>query len=377
MTKMKVGRWVCVIVLFLGVNVKAQAQGWSFTGSMETQRAFFTATVLGNGEVLAAGGRNRGQYGLTTAELYNSSSGTFSPTGNLNTGRANFRATLLNNGNVLVAGGDAYIFMPSGTVHVCFSSAELYDPSTGKFTLTGSMHSERCSYLTPGFTATLLPNGEVLIAGGADTNGLIPAAELYDPSSGAFRLTGSLNTPRLGQTATLLPNGEVLIAGGVDSAGNYLSSAELYNPATGTFTLTGSMKTARELFTATLLNNGEVLAAGGQNSNLVAPFLSSAELYNPSTGKWTSTGSLNAGRYNHTATFLNSGHVLIAGGGAHLASTELYDPATGKFSLAANLNTGRTDHSAVLLGNGDAMVAGGYDGSGGNIGYLSSAELFH
>jgi Kelch motif len=295
----------------------------------------------------------------------------------LNTGRANFRATLLNNGNVLVAGGDAYIFMPSGTVHVCFSSAELYDPSTGKFTLTGSMHSERCSYLTPGFTATLLPNGEVLIAGGADTNGLIPAAELYDPSSGNFSLTGSLNTPRLGQTATLLPNGEVLIAGGVDSAGNYLSSAELYNPATGTFTLTGSMKTARELFTATLLNNGEVLAAGGQNSNLVAPFLSSAELYNPSTGKWTSTGSLNAGRYNHTATLLNSGHVLIAGGGAHLASTELYDPATGKFSLAANLNTGRTDHSAVLLGNGDAMVAGGYDGSGGNIGYLSSAELFH
>jgi len=86
---------------------------------------------------------------------------------------------------------------------------------------------------------------------------------------------------------------------------------------------------------------------------------------------------LNAGRYNHTATLLNNGEVLIAGGGVHLASTELYNPATGKFSLAANLNTGRTDHSAVLLGNGDAMVVGGYDGSGGNIGYLSSAELFH
>lgn len=119
------------------------------------------------------------------------------------------------------------------------------------------------------------------------------------------------------------------------------------------------------------------MAAGGQNSNLVAPFLSSAELYNPSTGKWNSTGSLNAGRYNHTATLLNDGQVLIAGGGAHLASTELYDPATGRFKLGANLNTGRTDHSAVLLTNGDAMVVGGYDGNGGNIGYLSSAELFH
>lgn len=214
MTKMKVGRWVCVIVVFLGVNVKAQAQSWSFTGSMETQRAFFTTTVLENGEVLVAGGRNRGQHGLTTAELYNSNSGTLSPTGNLNTGRANFRATLLNDGTVLVAGGDAYIFMPSGTVHICFSSAELYHPATGKFKLTGSMHSERCSYLTPGFTATLLANGQVLIAGGADTNGLIPTAELYDPSSGTFSLTGSLNTPRLGHTATLLGNGEVLIAGG-------------------------------------------------------------------------------------------------------------------------------------------------------------------
>ncbi|HUE57387.1 MAG TPA: kelch repeat-containing protein [Candidatus Udaeobacter sp.] len=377
MRKMHVSGWMCLIALFLGTSQKVQAQSWSFTGNMGTQRAFFTVTVLNNGEVLVAGGRDRGLYGISSAELYNPSRGTFGFTGNLNAGRANFTATLLDNGKVLIAGGDAYIFMPTGTQHVCYSSAELYDPSTGKFAITGSMHAGRCSYLTPGFTATPLNNGQVLIAGGADPNGFIPAAELYDPSTGTFSLTGSLKTPRLGHTATLLPNGDALIAGGVDSAGNYLASAELYNPVTGTFTITGSMKTSRELFTATLLDNGEVLAAGGQNSNAIAPFLSSAEIYNPSTGKWTSTGSLNAGRYNHTATLLNNGEVLIAGGGAHLASTELYNPATGKFSLAANLNTGRTDHSAVLLGNGDAMVVGGYDGSGGNIGYLSSAELFH
>jgi hypothetical protein len=363
MTRVKVSRWMCLIALFLGVSLKAQAQTWSFTGSMGPQRAFFTATVLNNGEVLVAGGRDRQLYGIPTAELYNPSTGTFSLTGKLNTGRANFTATLLDNGKVLIAGGDAYIWMPTGTQHFCFSSAELYDPSTGKFTPTGSMHSAHCSYLTPGFTATLLNNGQVLIAGGADTSGLVPAAELYDPSTGTFGLTGSLHTPRFGHTATLLPNGEVLIAGG--TSGNYLASAELYNPAAGTFTVTGSMKTSRELFTATLLDNGEVLAAGGQNSNLAFPFLSSAELYNPSTGKWTSTGSLNAGRYNHTATLLNNGQVLIVGGGVHLASTELYNPATGEFSLAANLNTGRTDHSAVLLGNGDAMVVGGYDGSWG------------
>jgi hypothetical protein len=342
---------------------------------MGAQRAFFTATVLTNGQVLAAGGRNRLQYGLSSAILYNPATGTFAATGNLNTGRANFTATLLNNGQVLIVGGDEYIFMNSGTVHVCLASAELYNPATGKFTPTGSMHAQRCAYLAPGFTATLLQNGKVLIAGGGNPNGLVAAAELYDPATGTFSLSGSLNTPRIYHSAALLPNGEVLIAGGGSS--NTLASAELYNPSTGMFTPTGSMNTTRELFTATLLTNGEVLAAGGENTNLVAPFLTSAELYNPATGKWSPTGSLNTGRYNHTATLLSNGHVLVVGGGAHLASTELYDPSRGKFGNAANLNTGRTDHSTVLLTNGDALTMGGYDGSGGNIGYLSSAELFH
>jgi hypothetical protein len=375
--KASVSVWLCLVALFLCASVNGQAQTWSFTGNMGAQRAFFPATVLNNGQVLTVGGRNRLQYGLATAVLYNPSTGTFGATGNLTTGRANFTATLLTNGQVLVAGGDAYVFMVSGTQHHCFASAELYNPSTGTFTTTGSMHAQRCSYLTPGFTATLLPNGKVLIAGGENPNGFVPLAEIYDSASGTFSLTGNLNTPRFGHTATLLASGEVLMAGGVDSAGNYLASAELYNPSTGTFTPTGSMKTTRELFTATLLSNGQVLVAGGQNSNLAFPFLSSAELYNPATRKFSTTGNLNTGRYNHTATLLSNGQVLIVGGGVHLASTELYNPASGAFSVTANLNTGRTDHATVLLTNGAALTMGGYDGSGGNIGYLPSAELFH
>lgn len=309
--------------------------------------------------------------------LYNSSTGTFTPTGNLNTGRADFTATLLNDGQVLIAGGDAYVFMVSGTQHFCFANAELYNPATGTFTLTGSMHAQRCGGSYPQFTATLLGNGMVLIVGGGNSSGLVSAADLYDPSNGTFSVTGSLNTLRFGHTATLLPTGEVLIAGGINSAGQYLASAELYNPSTGTFTPTGSMKTTRELATATLLGNGEVLVAGGEHSNLVFPYISEAELYNPSTGKWTTTGSLNTGRFDHTATLLNNGQVLIAAGAPILASAELYDPSTGKFSVTGSLNTGRRLHTATLLTNGEVLVTGGYDGSGGNIGYLSSAELFH
>lgn len=377
MRKKNVSGWVCLLVLFLGVNVTARGQStWTVTGSMETERAFHSATTLNNGEVLVAGGRQRGLYGIPTAELYNPNIGTFSFTGKLNTGRANFTATLLQNGEVLVAGGDEYIFETSGTVHVCLASAELYNPATGTFTVTGSMHSERCASFAPGFTATLLENSQVLIAGGVDAKGNFATPELYNPSTGTFSLTGNMVTPRLDHTATLLQNGEVLIAGGADSSG-YLTSAELYNPSTGTFTATGSLHTSRDLFTATLLQDGEVLVAGGENTNLIAPFLTDAELYNPSTGKWSVTGSLNNGRYNHTATLLNNGEVLIAGGGAHLASAELYNPSTGKFKLTGSLNTGRTDHRTVLLNNGEVLTTGGYDGNGGNIGYLSSAELFH
>ena len=367
---------LCFVALFLAVNLEVHAQTWTVTGSMGSQRAWFTATLLNNGQVLAVGGRDRPLYGLPSAELYNPSTGTWSLTGNLVTRRANHTATLLNNGKVLIAGGEFATFMTSGTTFTCLASAELYDPASGTFTATGSMSAQRCGgYST--FSATLLQNGKVLIVGDGPTTG-----DVYDPSTGTFSLTGPMVTPRSSHTATLLPNGEVLIAGGAGNSG-YLASAELYNPATNTFTPTGSMKTSRANFTATLLANGQVLAAAGQNSNFIAPFLTSAELYDPSKGTWSSTGSLNVARFFHTATLLNSGEVLIAGGTNgccgrfYVASAELYNPATETFSNTASMNQGRTYHSAVLLTNGEAMVVGGYAGTGGNIGYLSSTELFH
>jgi hypothetical protein len=227
----------------------------------------------------------------------------------------------------------------------------------------------------------------VLFSGGFnDTNYALATAELYNPATGTFSPTGNMNQARDGASSTLLPNGKVLIAGGVYFTGpnyytltvHYLASAELYDPATGTFTLTGSLNTARNGQTTTVLNNGDVLLAGGQGAN--GGFLGSAELYNPSTGKFTVTGSLNTPRVLHTAHLLASGEVLIIAGfnSGSLSSSELYDPSSGKFSKAANLNTPRYGHASALLPNGEVLAEGGYDTrlSGYAAPYLASAEVF-
>jgi N-acetylneuraminic acid mutarotase len=135
---------------------------------------------------------------------------------------------------------------------------------------------------------------------------------------GTWTATGSMSIGRISFTATLLANGKVLIAGGNDSSGNFLASAELYDPGTGTWVSTGSMTTPRSSHTATLLGDGKVLVAGGQPQSCLTT--SSAELYDPDTGSWTSTGSMNipGGRGAHLATLITSGQlsgmVLVAGG---------------------------------------------------------------
>src|SRR5437762_2574025 len=149
---------------------------------------------------------------------------------------------------------------------------------SGTWTATGSLGTAHASH-----TATLLPNGKVLVAGGVDYSGTLGSAELYDRASGTWMATGSLGNARAGHTATLLPNRMVLVAGGVDSSGHSAASAELYDPASGTWTATGSLGTARSSHTATLLPNGKVLVVGGEGGDTGGP-LASAELYDPASG---------------------------------------------------------------------------------------------
>src|SRR6266446_2428354 len=267
-------------------------------------------------------------------------------TGSLKTARFHHTATLLPDGRVLVVGGEQG--------HTPLASAELYDPATGTWSATGSLNTARDSH-----TATLLRSGKVLVAGGRETDPgpSLASAELYDPATGTWSPTGSLNTARLYHTATLLPNGKVLVAGGGETD-LYSASAELYNPATGSWSPTGSFDTGRIFHTATLLANGKVLVAGGRDPRLVE--LASADLYNPATGTWSATGSLNTARYDHTATLLRNGMVLVAGGTPdEIDTAELYDPATGTWSLTGSLNTMRKDHAATLLLNGMVLVTGG------------------
>lgn len=332
---------------------------WSTTGSLNTARAVHTATLLTGGKVLVAGGTGNGgpsgYVALNSAELYDSSTGAWSLTGYLKTGRNTHTATLLPNGNVLVAGGcDGYQWL---------NSAELFNPTTGKWSTTGPLAAGRHFH-----TATLLPNGQVLAAGGVGLVGGysddLSSAELYNPSTGKWKAATSMKAPRTFHTATLLANGKVLVTGGDNSTNGILSSAELYDPATGAWSFTGSMSTGRWSHTATKLTNGKVLVAGGGSSGY------SAELYDPATGTWSPTGRMNVEHSDHTATLLYNGKVLVAGGiyGGN-CNAELYDPGTGVWTPTNSMNTDRGQHTATLLTNGNVLVAGG-----GNI--LSSAELY-
>jgi hypothetical protein len=351
---------------------------WSTTGSLNTARAYHTATLLPDGFVLVAGGTNSGGYSAG-AELYNPSNGVWTTTGSLHTGRAAHTAVLLPDGLVLVAGGAGSsgtntggALPPSsgGGGSTPLSSCELYSPSNGTWSVTGALNTARDYH-----TATLLPTGLVLAAGGFGvSDSALASAELYHPATGEWTNTGSLHTARAGHSATMLPTGLVLAAGG-GTSDSTLASAELYNPARGTWTNTGSLNAAREWHTATLLPIGTVLAAGGSGSDTI---LSSGEQYDPTTGAWTWTCSLNTNRYLGAATLLPDGSVLAVGGltgGGVTASSELYPApsADTSFLYTGTLNPARADHTATLLPNGLVLAAGGLNGTLS----ISNADLFY
>jgi hypothetical protein len=284
------------------------------TGSMTTARWGPTATLLDDGRVLVAGGLR-----VNSAEVYDPTTGTFSSTGDMTSSRYGHAATLLANGKVLIAGGLSFpIDRDQG-----IGSAELYDPSTGIFSPTDTMI---IAQFAP--TATLLPSGKVLIASGPDFNGVFGTVQLYDPETETFSSVGRPTPAFYWHTATAFPAGQVLLVGGGDSMlGTTFAGAALYDAITGTLTAIGNMSVGRLSHAATLLRNGMILITGGASccrGGGGGGDLTSAEFFDPVTRSFSEAGNMTAGRAAHTSTLLGDGTVLIVGGFDSLNTAEVF-----------------------------------------------------
>jgi WD40 repeat protein len=293
-----------------------------------------------------------GDLGTPSAELYDPGTKSFARTGDMKVARWGHTATLLRDGRVLIAGGSNRADLPS---------AELYDPATRTFSATGGMIENRSWH-----AATLLPDGKVLIVGGERGLAMAADAEVYDPETATFSLTGGyaqrLKFFGFTNTANSLPDGRILVIGE--------NPPEIYNPTSGTFRTTGTMIEPSYFFgvewqTSTSLRDGTVLITGGNDDETCGGF-ANAEIYDPTSGTFSATEGMTTTREIHTATLLRDGSVLLAGGGAGWCGTpsndtaELYDPAKRSFVAVERMTRSRTAHTATLLDDGTVLIAGGY-----------------
>lgn len=296
-----------------------------------------------------------GLFAVAASTAVAQSSGTWALTGSLNTARAVHTATLLPSGQVLVAGGE--------NTTGFLASAELYNPSTGKWIETGSMSTPRINH-----QATLLPNGQVLVSGGHSSTGALASAELFNPSTGQWTSTGSMTVPRTGHSALLLGNGQVLVVAG-DNTGTD-SSTELYTPATGTWRATTSMQSPRS-FTLVPLQDGRALAV--DDSGTVNQ---ESEIYNPSTAQWTLTGIM---YYAHqgAVVLLPNGNVLAYGNHFACYGGQFFNPSTNTWSRTQfQCGTGISFGPLALLATGKALLAGGVIVYSGRETSVTKADLY-
>ena len=350
----------------IGTSNAFNVEGFCDTGNLTTPRVFHSSVALPNGTVLIAGGLPAFSGGapLSSAELYNPATHSFTTVGSMNSPRWGFTMTPLQNGLVLVVGGT--------NSSSALSSAELFNPASNTFTLLpASMVAARAHH-----TATLLPSGKVLITGGSQSAGVLASAETFDPATNTFTATtGSMTSARFVHRADLLPNGQVLITGGEDASINILASAELYDPVANTFTSTGAMSTPREEHASAVLFDGTVLIAGGATPGPGGTQVNTAtaELYNPATGAFSPTASA-----AQTMFGFSSAVPVLADGTVFLLSNnqdaQIYSPTAATFRLTANSTALQQQAQTALLPDGTVLVAGGGDSTGTG---LANAEVFY
>jgi hypothetical protein len=337
--------------------------GFTSLGNMQVARNQHTDTLLADGRVLLAAGSTDAVF-LRSAEIFDPTSNSFTLTGSLSKGRKSHTATLLQDDNrVLVTGGKS----PSGDL----ASVEIYDVSTGQFRSTGSMIGQRSLH-----TATLLGTGTVLVAGGRKGANPLKTAEIFNPMTETFSSTGMLNVQRKRHAANLLLDGTVLVEGGASvSNGQPVNAgtptAEIYDSGMGKWTQVGDMSTGRTEHTATLLPDGTVMVCGGIST------LRPSDSYNPASQNFSTVGGLLQARQRHVSLLLTNpawgslvGKVLAIGGAFSgspvfggiqeaLDTVELYDPSTGQFTLFGTMTEARQNHTATILNDGRILIAGG------------------
>ncbi|AGM03705.1 kelch domain-containing protein [Amycolatopsis keratiniphila] len=384
---------------------RTTASGWAATGDLPWARQWDGMNegpvLLPDGRVLAAGGGdNRGAVTYADAALYDPGSGQWAVTGSLATSRRLHSLTVLPDGKVLAAGG--FHGHPSTSPNI-LTSAEIFDPATGTWSPTGSMHTARCNH-----HAIALADGRVLVMGGGSERPpidslVIAAAEIYDPATGTWTETAPMIHARAAFPAALLPDGRVLVAAGlVETGGDLvgLTFCEIYDPVAGTWSPTTPIGTSVPLETGrprvgaqmVALADGTVLLTGGhtggpQNWNY-APFsLGESERYDPATGKWTDAAAMRIPRDEFRLLRLDSGKVLAIGGleyggyDAGYQNSEIFDPATGQWGPLLGLTIGRAKFGAVKLADGRVLIAGGAAvlanaGPDGNHVLITKTDLF-
>ena len=371
------GSGVAANVTQVAVACARITKNWGSTAGMSAGRAYFSAVPLADDTVLVAGGQvfynviraNLFAETSASAQIYHPATGGWTSAGNMTTARQQYSATVLPNGSVLIAGGKYFVYPLFSQSSPPLATTEIFDPVGGTWTATAGMTAARLGHI-----ATLLANGTVLIVGGDAVGN---SAEIYDPAAATWTPTASANVGFFPYASALLPNGKVLVTGG--GAGGSATS-EIFDPSTGTWAATGTNDGGQ---TATLLANGTVLVSGFGTGN-------STEIYDPATDTWTLTGAMTTTRFEYATTLLANGTVLAAGGtdfgnggiwtvSPAGATAEIYDPASGTWAPTGNLKTSRVAPSAALLADGTVLVAGGIGagtfGSGDNS--VADAEIYY
>jgi N-acetylneuraminic acid mutarotase len=338
---------------------------------MTESRASHTMTLLADGRVYIAGGfagNDTEASPFRSTELFDPATNRFTAGPSFLAGKTGHTATLLPDGRVLVVGGW------TGHDAAAFGGAEIQDPVGGR-----APELVRPIVRRAGHTATQLRDGRVLLLGGVDQSGReLRSAEVFDPRTGKFAAVADMRDARAAHTATLLADGRVAVIGGGD--GRYPDvtvhrSVEVFDPATNSFVVAGELAVARHKHAAALLDDGRVVIVGGSDNRDWRGRYESGEVFDPGTGRSTPTSPMGAKRFKHSDAIvpLGSGRVLVAGGGA---SAEIFETSSGRFHRAdGSLDEARFYSTAVTLKDGRVLIVGGY-AEGGALPATRKAYVF-